>query len=296
VQLYAGQWGGQSGTLWLDELKLEELSLANVLRRDGCPLVVASADGQTVYEEGKDFLPVRDSKLGQVPYAGEFGFGHAGATLQLTETSRIKDGDKLRVNWYHPVEVHGFQVMCCLTEPKVYELLRDQARRVNELFQPSTFFMAHDEIRVAGWCRCCQDAKQTPGAMLAANVRRCTEILKGVNPKARVVVWSDMFDPNHNAVGRYYLVNGSLEESWQGLPKEVAVANWNGGKAAASLKWFADRGHEQVIAGYYDGDLNNFKKWDAATKGVSGVTGFMYTTWQNKYDHLEAYGKAMLGQ
>jgi hypothetical protein len=86
------------------------------------------------------------------------------------------------------------------------------------------------------------------------------EIVRAVNPKAKLVVWSDMFDPHHNAVDRYYLVNGSLKGSWEGLPKDVAVANWNSGKAAASLKWFADRGHAQVIAGDYDGDLGNFRR------------------------------------
>jgi hypothetical protein len=71
------------------------------------------------------------------------------------------------------------------------------------------------------------------------------------------------------------------------------IANWNGGKAAASLKFFADRGHPQVIAGYYDGDLSNFKKWDAAAKGVPGVRGFMYTTWAHNFGLLEEYGKAI---
>ncbi len=294
VTVYAGQWGGQSGVMWLDDLALEEVGLMNVLRRDGCPFTVASSDGKTTYEEGKDYLPVRDAKLGQVPYAGEYDFSHPGPSLQLPENSRIKDGETLKVSWYHPVAVHGSQMMCCLTEPKVYELLRDQAKRVNELFHPTTFFMSHDEIRVAGWCRACQETKKSPGELLAVNAGRCVEILKEVNPKARVVVWSDMFDPNHNAVDHYYLVNGSLKGSWEGLPKDVIVANWNGGKAAASLKWFADRGHEQVIAGYYDGDLSNFKKWDAAAKGVPGVGGFMYTTWRDDYGRLEEFGKAIL--
>jgi hypothetical protein len=296
VQLYAGLWGGKSGTLWLDDLVLEELALVNVLRRGGCPLVVAAADGRTVYEEGKDFLPVRDDKLGRVPYAGEYDFRHPGAPLRLTEDSRIKDGDRLRVSWYHPAPVHGSQVMCCLTEPKVYDLLREQARRVNDLIHPTTFFMGHDEVRVAGWCRACRDAQQTPGALLAGNVRRCVEILNEVNPKARVVVWSDMFDPHHNAVDRYYLVNGTLQGSWDGLPAAVTVANWNRGKAAASLKWFAGRGHAQIIAGYYDGNLDNFRTWDAAARGVPGVSGFMYTTWRHQYDHLEAFGKSMRGE
>src|SRR5262249_46653603 len=149
------------------------------------------------------------------------------------------------------------QVACCLGEEKVYDLLRDQAKRVNELFRPKTFFMSHDELRVAGWCRAC--GGKPPGQMLADNVRRCVAILKEVSPGAPVAVWSDMFDPHHNAVDGYYLVNGSLKGSWEGLPREVVIANWNGGKAAESLKWFADRGHAQVIAGYYDGDLSNFR-------------------------------------
>jgi hypothetical protein len=297
VVLMAGIWGNQAGTLWIDDLQLEELSLVNVLRREGCPLTVQSEDGQTVYEEGKDFLPVRDAKLGEVPNKGDYSYRHPGSPITLTANSRIKDGAKLKVSWFHPILTHEYQVMCCLSEPKVYDLLRDQAKRVNEMLKPQTFFMSHDEIRVAGWCDRCLASKQSPGELLAANVRQCVAILKEVNPKARIVVWSDMFDPNHNAVDKYYLVNGPWTDSWKGLPSDVIIANWNGGKAEASLKWFAERGHAQIIAGYYDGsNLDNFKKWHAAAKDVPKATGFMYTTWQHKYELLEAYGKAMLGK
>jgi hypothetical protein len=296
VNLYAGQWGGKSGTLWLDDLKLEELQLVNVLRRAGCPFAVTSADGKTVYEEGKDFEPVRDPKLGNDPYPGQFRFRHAGPAITLTADSRIKDGDRLKVSWYHPVHIHGEQMMCCLSDPKVYELLRDQARRVHELLKPKTYFMSHDEIRVANWCKTCQATGKTPGAMLADNARRCVEILREIDPKAKIIVWNDMFDPFHNAVDKYYLVNGSWRDSWKGLPPEVIIANWNGGKGEKSLKFFAERGHTQIIAGYYDGDASNFHKWTKAAEGVPRVTGFIYTTWQRKYDDLEAYGKLMLGK
>ncbi len=296
VNVYAGQWGARGGTLWVDDIALEEQALVNVLRRPGCPLVVAGADGKTVYEEGKDYLPVKDPKLGNVPYLGQFSFAHAGPKIELTPDSRIRDGDRLRVSWYHPVPIHGGQLTCCLTEPKVAELLREQAWKVNDLLHPDTYFMSHDEIRVAGWCAACRAAGKTPGELLAANVRLCVDVLKEVNPRARVVVWSDMFDPHHNAVNGYYLVNGTLEGSWKGLPAEVVVANWNGDKAAASLKWFADRGHAQVIAGYYDGGLDNLKTWRKAARGVPRVTGFLYTTWENRYDLLEAYGKVLLGK
>jgi hypothetical protein len=295
VALYVGVWGGFDGTIWVDDLALDELSLVNVLRRDGCPLTVASADGKTVFEEGKDFESVRDETMLKNAAAGRWEFGHKGPTIRLTAGSRVQDGDKVNVSWYHPVLVHGEQVACSLLAPKVFELLADQAKRVNDLLHPKTLFMSHDEIRVAGWDETATKSGLTPGGQLAENARRCVKIIKDVDPAARVVVWSDMFDPNHNAVDHYYLVNGSWKGSWEGLPKDVVVANWNGGKAAASLKFFADRGHPQVIAGYYDGDLSNFRKWDAAARGVPGVRGFMYTTWAHNFGLLEAYGKAIAG-
>jgi hypothetical protein len=294
ANLYVGFWGEGKGTFWIDDIQLEELALVNVLRRKGCPLSIKSSDGKTTYEEGRDYSSIVDPKLGRVPWEGEFEFDHAGPAITIKPGSRIKAGARLRVSWYHPVITHGSQLMCCLSEPKLMQILRDQAKRVNELFHPNTFFMSHDEIRVMNWCQACQQRGLTPGALLADNVRQCTAILKSVNPRARIFVWSDMFDPHHNAVDQYYLVNGTLKGSWDGLSKDVIIANWNSGKAAESLKFFAGRGHRQLIAGYYDGDdLTNFRDWDTAATGISGVTGFMYTTWQHKYHLLEQYGEAM---
>jgi hypothetical protein len=294
ANLYAGIWGEGPGTLWLDDLSLEELSLVNVLRRKGCPLTIKSADGRITFEEGRDYEPVIDSQLGNVPWPGEYEFDHAGAKVRIKPGSRIKDGDRLLISWYHPIITLSSQVMCCLSEPKLDQILRDQARRVNDLFHPRTFFMSHDEIRVANWCKACRDRKLTPGQLLAENVRQCTSILKSVNPQARIVVWSDMFDPNHNAVDSYYLVNGSLRGAWEGLTRDVIIANWNGGKAPESLEFFEGRGHRQLIAGYYDvDDLSNFRTWDSAARNVKGVIGFMYTTWSSRYGLLENYAEAM---
>ena len=47
--------------------------------------------------------------------------------------------------------IYDGQVSCSLTESKVFEVLKDQIRRVNELFSPQTYFLSHDEIRVANW-------------------------------------------------------------------------------------------------------------------------------------------------
>jgi hypothetical protein len=293
IGVYAGLWGGGRGDVWVDDLQLEPLGMVNVLRRPGCPIRVASEDG-TAYEEGRDFEPIADPQLGRIPYPGEYEFDHEPAPLRLKPGSRIKGGERLRVGWFHPLLVHQEQIMCCPSEPKLYELLADEAQRVNRLFEPRTFFMSHDEIRVLNWDESCRRRGLTPAQILSDNVRRCVEILKRVNPKAEVVVWSDMFDPTHNAVDDYYLVDGTLSGSWEGLPSGVIIANWNGDKTRQSLEFFAGRGHRQVLAGYYDADdLSGFTRWDGPAEGVRGVVGFMYTTWEQKYGLLEAYGEAM---
>ena len=186
--------------------------------------------------------------------------------------------------------------MCCLTEPKVFDVLRDQIQRVESLLHPKTYFLGYDEIRVANWCASCQAKNASPGKLLADHAGRAIKLIRQINPKAEVVVWSDMFDPNHNAVDQYYLVNGSLKGSWEGLPRDAVISNWNGGKAAASLRFFAERGHRQILAGYYDADdLSGFANWDKAARGVKNADGFMYTTWQQKYRLLETYGQAIRG-
>ena len=124
-------------------------------------------------------------------------------------------------------------------------------------------------------------------------MRRCTKIAKG----RPVHVWSDMFDPNHNARDGYYLVGSTLEGSWEGLDRDVIVMKWGSGEIARrGLEFFAARGHRQMIAAYYDGDVaKDLAAWTKAAEGVPNVIGVMYTTWRNDYRHLEEFAKAWWG-
>lgn len=167
-------------------------------------------------------------------------------------------------------------------------ILADEAHRVREAFGAKAYMMSHDEFRTLGWDDVCSATHKTPGDMLADNVRSCTELLEG----SRAYVWNDMFDPFHNAVkGPYYLVNGPWTGSWEGLGKDVVIMNWNHGKRDESLKFFAGRGHHQVIAAYYDGPMSNTRDWVESASKVSGVEGFMYTTWRGDYSKLEEFAK-----
>ena len=290
--VYLGTWEAKRGTLWWDDARLEEVGLLNALRREGCPLVVRGEDG-TVFEEGRDFAPVADPGLGAKPWPGEYDVDHDGPPIRLLPGGRIAEGTRLRVSWYFAPLIHNGQVMCCLAEPAVAAWCKDQYARVHKMLPSPFAFWQHDEIRCLGWDKSCEQSGLTPGALLARNAAQCAEMVKEIASGAVSLTWSDMFDPYHNAHDGYYLVRGTLAGSWEGLPKDVVVVNWNSGKAKESLRFFAERGHRQVIAGYYDGPVADVRGWLEAARGVPGVIGIMYTTWERKYEDLEAFAKAV---
>ena len=295
LQFYAGVWDCQRGKLWMDDLQLVEEPFVNLVRRPGCPLVVKNADGTVTYKENHDYLPLADPQLGTAPYAGEFNVYHIPPQLKFPKASRIKNGDTLQVSFYHAVTIYDNQVPCSLSEPKVFEIVKDQVQRVQRLFAPKTFFLSHDEIRIANWSHPEQQAAKSAGTVLAENVKRCIKIIREINPDAQLCIWSDMFDPHHNAVKDFYLVNGDLTGSWEGLPKDIAIINWNSGQAEKSLPFFAQRGHSQVLAGYYDGPPEDIRRWQSAGKNLQGINGAMYTTWKSNFTDLETFATAAWG-
>jgi hypothetical protein len=289
VNLYLGTWAGRQGTIWWDDLRLEPAGFVNVLRRPGTPLTIRSAEDATVYQEGRDVAPVRDPKLGNDPWAGDYTAWHDAPSVAIPAGSRLQEGQHVRVSYAHTAVIYEDQVPCCLSEPKVYDILAWQVDRVREALAPDAYLMNHDEIRIQGWDKACADRGLTCGEILADNVRRCVAIIRKAAPGTPIWVWSDMFDPNHNAQrgGRFYLVKGDgpWHGSWKGLPADVGIVNWNMGQPVrrATLEHFSALGHRQVLAGFYDGDPAAIAAWLRDADGLTGINGVMYTTWRNDY-------------
>lgn len=290
ARLYMGSWYGKDGKLWWDDLTVEEIGLVNVLRREGCPVTVAAEDG-TAYEEGRDYERIVDPQLH--PWRAY----HAQPTIRLAADSRIVDGERLRVSYYHPIIVYEDRLTGCISEPRIFEDWRAEVEQANELFHPAAFFMSHDEMRVMNQCALCQSKGMTPGELLAWNVRQAAQIIRDARPDAEIWVWSDMFDPMHNAVDHYYAVNGSLAGSWKGLDPDVGIVNWHGGLKGKNCPFFADLGLRQILSGYYDGDEDGsaIAEWIDATKDVKGIVGALYTTWEDKYGAMDTWAQKAWG-
>jgi len=275
----------------VQDLKIEPAGLLMVVRRALCPLKVTSADGQTVYQEGRDFQPVVDPKLRT---DGEFVATHEAPAIQLAADSRIKDGDTLRVSFFHAYRMGSDQDVISMEDPKVFEIMEQDMANCAKVWQAEGYFMNYDEIRIGGW----ETPDRKPGQILADHVKKGYEIVRRHAPQAKIYTWSDMFTPFHNArpfsvKGYYYLVNGNWDGAWEGLSKDVIIMNWYA-KERPAVQFFSDRGHKQVICGYYDGTTtekmkNNIAGWMKVTEGAPNILGFMYTTWRKNYKNLKEY-------
>jgi hypothetical protein len=285
VRLYIGMWGGKTGKLWVDDLSLEELGPYNILNRPGTPVTVRREGPEEALEEGRDYeRPVDPRLLSSDP-------SHEAPALKIPAGSRLQDGDHIRVSYYHAVVIGDGQVSVCMSEPEVYDIWETQARLLREHLAPTKFLLSMDEIRAGGSCAACKARNMTMGEILGDCLTKQVAMLRKHNPGCEVLCWSDMLDPNHNAHGDYYMVEGDYTGSWEHIPQDLILACWYHGKRDQSLPFFSGRGHRTLGAAYYDGDdLTNCQGWLESLQRTPGALGIMYTTWRNKYALLGGFG------
>lgn len=286
VSAYAGVWSGNSGKVWIDSMAVTEVGPVNVLRRPGAPVQVRSEDGATTYEEGKDYARLQ-------PDAPQpFRDDHEALPLKVISGGKIKEGQRLKVSWYHSMLVHDSQVTVCMAEPVLDEIFDHEARLLAERVKPSAVLLNMDEVRMGVTCKACEGRNMAE--LLGNCVAKQARAIRKYSPGARIYVWSDMFDPSHNARPNYYLVEGDYTGSWNYLPKDVIVAVWGGEPRPESLRFFAQHKFETLIGCYYDAEnLDEVKGWLRLAKDTKGVRGFMYTPWLRKYELLPEFGKLL---
>jgi hypothetical protein len=294
IGIYAGEWSGASGTIWWDDIQMRDAGLTNVLRRAGTPVHVYGASGNREYREGIDVAALVDPLVAS--RHGSYGPYHEPPTLRRLTTGSINNGDTVRALWFHPlttvadVEGNG-SVMACVSEDTLYRIMRKQMHQLDSIYNPSVFFMGHDEIRNMNRDSACLKRGVAPSVLLADNLVHCKALIDSVHAGATSMVWSDMFDSLHNATNNYYLINGDLRGDWNLIPNTVTIVNWNSTYAKQSMNFFAALHHRQMSSPYYDvGNTSTIRAWRIAQEGVPWVDGMLYTTWASDYRFLPQFG------
>ncbi len=272
IEVYAGTWGDTNthGKLWFDDMQLHEVGLADTVRRPSLPITVTSWDGAHIYKEATDYV-VGDRRL------------------TIPSGSAIAKGARLKVSWYQGATMVQDTPPASAKQARYFAIEEDISRRLDMLFgHPPSFMMTYDEWRVANWDPV--GPPVTAGQYVAQTTRKSIALLRRINARYEIYVWSDMYDPHENAQPNYYAVNGSLAGSWLGLTPGTVVMTWT--SDAKALLFFSHLGLHQVIGGYYD-SVDNVRDWldklDAVeAQGAHGIDGFLYTTWDGDYTDLEA--------
>ncbi len=300
--IYMGVWGGAKGTVQFAAVQLEETALVWAEHRDGAPFSVHDPeDSSKIYAAGVDYNEIADPQM----RPSRWTFNHVFYTpppFTLPPSTHLKPGQIVAVDYYAVTPLaNDHQVGLCMTEPGVFQWLAINAKEVQKVAPQETgLLLAYDEIRHANSCFSCRAKKMTAGELLAWNFAETFGVYRQALPDSSFWVWSDMFDPFHNAHDNFYLVEGNLAGSWKGLPPEVSILNWNLDRLKDSLTWFSGRNpeqpvaHQQIIAGFYDkGDAAAEARSETANAaGIPGVRGLMYTTWTDDYSKLKVYADA----
>lgn len=282
VMVYAGVWEAREGRFWLDDCSLEEVGPVNALRRPGTPFQVQSRDGSATFTEGKDYILKMDP-LNPWRDDGE------PAKIQIPAGSRIHNGDVLSVDWFHSMVIHNSQVTVCMGEPEVYAIIDREAKILAERFHPKRVLLSMDEVRMGGTCNACRGKNMAE--LMGQCVSKQAECIRHYNPGTQIYVWSDMFDPKHNAKPDYYLVKGDFTGSWNYLPKDIIIAVWGREPRVENMRFFSAHGFETLGACYYDADdLKDVKGWLDLVQKTPKARGLMYTPWERKYSLLPEFG------
>ncbi|HEY1214303.1 MAG TPA: hypothetical protein VGE93_11780, partial [Bryobacteraceae bacterium] len=98
--LYFGVWGGSVGTIWFDDIGVEETALVYVTRRPGTPVKMYDPeDPARVFQEGKDYDPIADPRMTstRTPFTDSY---HAPAEVTLPSSTRLKPNQIVAVDSY----------------------------------------------------------------------------------------------------------------------------------------------------------------------------------------------------
>ncbi|MEM7114977.1 MAG: carbohydrate binding domain-containing protein [Chloroflexota bacterium] len=299
-----GLWGAESGKIWWDDLRLDTVPTHNIIRRDDLPFSIRAVNG-TTYTEGTDFEPVSDPLLGQIPFQGAFDTYHAPPEILLTPGSNIVNGEQVFLSGYHALVITNGEMGCSWSHEDYFSLAHRVIQEAEQNFPSDGYFLGHNEQRSGGWEPGDVGPFNSSGEAFAAHISRTIAIVGEESGGKEMFIWSDIFDPFHNAVPNYYHINNTMEGVWEGVPPEVTIVNWAGGETfdndgsdfgRQSLEFFEERGHKQILAGYYDYDVvTNYQSWMADSAGIDNITGVMYTTWIDNFDDLELFAEVWWG-
>ena len=285
------------------------------------PVIVKNTDETVTYEEGKDY----ELKFGKiVAHWSEkvnYGSGHPKGygysvlrwatyapdreptTITRTATSRIPDGAQVKVafTFIGPDPYSRWKYRECLSDPRVYVKERSNPlyRLCRDVFDmvgdTPVYGIEYDEYRTLAWDNRCLTSGLTRQEICAKYIKAWVDFVLEKRPGTKIVMWSDMIDPFHNATD--YKVDGTAEIlAKEGYNKKIIAQPWHSGVGDKSVDYFAKLGFSFMPS--CQGPPPDAASWkwryyiDRACKDTKLSKSLQYTHWEG----TEGWGKIVSGQ
>ena len=110
----------QTGSIWFDDVHVEETALLNVVRRDGAPLRLRSSSTFETFTETVDYSYVEDPFWSHWQIKPEDDPNlHPMPQIQALAGGRLRAGQTLELDYYALVPVYDGTAASCLTHPAI---------------------------------------------------------------------------------------------------------------------------------------------------------------------------------
>lgn len=296
------------------------------------PVIVSNKMASIFYKEGKDYV-VNFGKIQSEPYQkygttsqtnleALFSKVHHGegeptgyplrwaetfnpsTTIQRLPEGRIEENQEVNVTFSYigPDPWSILKVRYCRSDKRLHtdgpeNYIWRWCTEPVRFWDADDFSLDVDETRVFAWDKRCLGSGKSRSQIWVDDIHYYYQTIRGANASARISMWSDMIDPEHNAT--LYGTDQAVSLIQKAGMIDIMMIPWKSSIAEASVRFFAENGfaimpssQETTKAGY-----SVAPKWAKLIRefysNKNVPFGLMHCSWDYKYDtdlgrqHLE---------
>lgn len=176
-----------SGTVWIDDVTIENAGLMNMLRRPDTPLAVYKEPGHILMAEGLDYAVTDLSSPGEENYLTE-------PRLSRLTGGALANGNSVNVDWYTAIEYQGGRETVCWSLLEPLEHYQSSVRVLDSTLAPDGFKIHVNEVSYAGYDPLCRSRGMTAGQLVGHYCNQMYEVIQARRPGAPVRIYGDPFD------------------------------------------------------------------------------------------------------
>ncbi|MCB1060659.1 MAG: hypothetical protein KDB65_10530 [Calditrichaeota bacterium] len=187
ASIWIGPEEYSSGSLWIDDVTIENVGPMNMLRRDDTPVEVYKEPGHILMTEGADYTIVETGATNYDRYI-------TGPRISRVSGGALAVGNQVSLDWYSAIQYQGARETVCWSMLEPLEYYQDQIRNLDSTLAPNGIKIHINEVSMAGYDQGCTSRGLSPGQLVGSYVDQMYDIVQARRPGMFVRSYGDAFD------------------------------------------------------------------------------------------------------